>query len=525
MRIQHNISALNTHRNLSFNNSKASQALEKLSSGYEINRAGDDAAGLAISEKMRGQIRGLDMASKNAQDGISLIQTAEGAMNEVHSLLQRGRELAVQAANDTNVEEDRKAIQLEIDAINEEIDRIGSDTEFNTRKILQGMGVAAEGFDRDEFLKKLKEGWLEAAEKAVKEGLPSVFDSSGVQEVKVVFMSDGQGVGYMAKVSGTSNTTNPLTLTIDDSDFSTSSESYQKQTMVHEMVHAAMFNNGTVIKSPGWFAEGIAEFVPGSEDRLNTSIAQFGTNAVVNASMSGGNDLSQAYYASSYAATIYLNSKLEANSSSMAGFIDDLESKSFDQALQDNIGMNRADFEADFKANGAAFLSNLSGVKTSLLNDFESYFAGSEEISTSTNLKFDYTFDQSSSGSLKIHIGGNDDQNMSIDLPYISSGALGVGSVNVLDGGSGIVSIYDRAIDSVSTQRANLGAYQNRLEHTINSLGATSENLQASESRIRETNMASEIMNFTKQNILMQVAQSMLAQANQQQQGVLQLLG
>lgn len=165
MRIQHNISALNTHRNLSSNNSKASNALEKLSSGYKINRAGDDAAGLAISEKMRGQIRGLDMASKNAQDGISLIQTAEGAMIEVHSLLQRGRELAVQAANDTNVKEDRDAIQLEIEAINAEIDRIGLDTEFNTRKILQGVGVAADGFDRDEFIEKLKTAGLKQQKK------------------------------------------------------------------------------------------------------------------------------------------------------------------------------------------------------------------------------------------------------------------------------------------------------------------------------------------------------------------------
>ncbi|KGR76499.1 hypothetical protein CD33_06415 [Ureibacillus sinduriensis BLB-1 = JCM 15800] len=474
---------------------------------------------------MRGQIRGLDMASKNAQDGISLIQTAEGAMNEVHSLLQRGRELAVQAANDTNVEEERNAIQLEIEAINAEIDRIGSDTEFNTRKILQGVGVVAEGFDRDEFLEKLKTGWLEAAEKAVMDGLPSVFDSSGVQEVKVVFMSDGQGVGYMAKVSGTSDTSSPLTLTIDDNDFATSSESYQKQTMVHEMVHAAMFNNGTVIKSPGWFAEGIAEFVPGSMDRLNSSIAQFGVNNVVNASMAGGNDLSQAYYASSYAATMYLNSKLEDNGSTMQAFLDDLETNSFDQALTDNLGINRTAFETDFKTNGANFLSNLSGVTTSLLNDFESYFPGSEEISTSTNLKFDYKFDQSSAGSLKIHIGANEEQNMEIDLPYISSGALGVGSVNVSEGGSGNISTYDRAIDTVSKQRANLGAYQNRLEHTINSLGATSENLKASESRIRDTDMASEMMNFTKQNILMQAAQSMLAQANQQPQGVVQLLG
>ena len=133
MRIQHNISALNTHRNLTFNNTQTSKALEKLSSGYKINRAGDDAAGLSISEKMRGQIKGLDMATKNAQDGISLIQTTEGALNEVHSILQRMRELAVQAANDTNVTEDREAISAELEQLNEELGRIKDTTEFNTK--------------------------------------------------------------------------------------------------------------------------------------------------------------------------------------------------------------------------------------------------------------------------------------------------------------------------------------------------------------------------------------------------------
>ncbi|MFO7317381.1 MAG: flagellin, partial [Bacilli bacterium] len=138
MRIQHNISALNTHRNLAFNNSQAAKNLEKLSSGYKINRAGDDAAGLAISEKMRAQVRGLDMAYKNAQDSISLIQTAEGALNETHSILQRMRELAVQSANDTNVKDDREALQKEIDQLVEEIDRIAKTTEFNTQKLLDG---------------------------------------------------------------------------------------------------------------------------------------------------------------------------------------------------------------------------------------------------------------------------------------------------------------------------------------------------------------------------------------------------
>ncbi|MGG0662685.1 flagellin Hag [Viridibacillus arvi] len=271
MRIQHNIAALNTHRNLAFNNTQSSKNLEKLSSGYQINRAGDDAAGLAISEKMRGQIRGLDMASKNAQDSISLIQTAEGALNETHSILQRMRELSVQAANDTNVSADRKSIQDELTALTSEIDRIANNTEFNTQNLLNG--------------------------------------------------------------------------------------------------------------------------------------------------------------------------------------------------------------------------------------------------------KFsDKTF----------HIGANSGQSIQLSISTMDAKALkvtaGAVKVSTTTQASAAITAINTAIESVSTQRSKLGAVQNRLEHTINNLGASSENLTAAESRIRDTDMAKEMMAFTKNNILTQAAQSMLAQANQQPQGVLQLL-
>jgi flagellin len=269
MRIQHNISALNTHRQLAFNNTQAAKNLEKLSSGFRINRAGDDAAGLAISEKMRGQIRGLEMASKNAQDAISLIQTAEGALTETHAILQRMRELAVQAANDTNVAADRTAIQSEINALVSEINRISANTEFNTQKLLDG---------------------------------------------------------------------------------------------------------------------------------------------------------------------------------------------------------------------------------------------------TFSNKVF--------------HIGANSGQSITLSISSMSASALSIDSLsvsNATNANSAITSI-NTAIETVSSERSALGAVQNRLEHTINNLGATVENLTAAESRIRDVDMAKEMMAFTKNNILMQAAQSMLAQANQQPQGVLQLL-
>ncbi|MEK4173663.1 flagellin [Lysinibacillus sp. FSL L8-0312] len=273
MRIQHNISALNTHRNLAFNNSQSAKNLEKLSSGYKINRAGDDAAGLAISEKMRAQIKGLDMASKNSQDSISLIQTAEGALNETHAILQRMRELAVQSRNDTNEATDRNFLQDEIVQLKDEINRIATTTEFNEKKLLNGAQS--------------------------KDGLTFQIGANSGQTMNL------------------------------------------------------KINNMAVSK-----------------------------------------------------------------------------------------------LDADLK-----------------------------DASISTGSK-----------------------------------------------ASKAISIIDKAIKTVSTQRSALGAVQNRLEHTINNLGAASENLTAAESRIRDTDMAAEMMAFTKNNILTQAAQSMLAQANQQPQGVLQLL-
>ncbi|SEL74968.1 flagellin [Paenibacillus sp. OK003] len=270
MIINHNIAAMNTHRQLNSNTTNTNKAIEKLSSGLRINRAGDDAAGLAISEKMRGQIRGLDMASKNAQDGISLIQTAEGALNETHSILQRVRELAVQSANDTNTNDDRAELQKEVAELTKEVTRISTDTEFNTKKLLNGAGVS-----------------------------------------------------------------------------------------------------------------------------------------------------------------------------------------------------------------GAVF-----------------------------------------------QIGANTGQSISLSIGNMGAASLGLASVAIgsQTGANAALSILDAAIKSVSSERAKLGANQNRLEHTINNLGTTSENLSAAESRVRDVDMAKEMMNQTKNNILAQASQAMLAQANQQPQAVLQLL-
>lgn len=298
MRIQHNISALNTHRNLTANQGSSAKNLEKLSSGFKINRAGDDAAGLAISEKMRGQIRGLDMATKNSQDSISLIQTAEGALNETHSILQRMRELAVQSSNDTNTNDDRAEIQKEVDQLASEITRIANNTEFNTKKLTDG-------------------------------------SFSGTDLTFHIGANTGQNV----------------------------------------------------------------ELKIGAMDAVSLGVATSGASGSTNAAAS----------------------------------------------------------------------VDASGVITQAVTD------------------------------------------------------KGV-KVSTQSGADAAITTINTAISTVSSERSKLGAMQNRLEHTINNLGTSSENLTAAESRIRDVDMAKEMMNFTKNNILTQAAQSMLAQANQQPQGVLQLL-
>ncbi|KAA8997982.1 flagellin Hag [Paenibacillus spiritus] len=298
MIINHNVAALNTHRQLAVNTANTNKSIEKLSSGLRINRAGDDAAGLAISEKMRGQIRGLDMAAKNSQDGISLIQTAEGALNETHSILQRMRELAVQSSNDTNTNKDRESLQKEVDELAKEITRISNTTEFNTKKLLDGSANSA----------------------------------SGVTSAANLSFHIG------------ANKDQNISLTINAMDAKT--------------------------------------------------LGVTGASSASNAAASAGNPA---------------------------------------------------------KADNGISISTQSAA------------------------------------------------NAAIDT-------------------------INKAIETVSTERAKLGAYQNRLEHTINNLNTSSENLTAAESRIRDVDMAKEMMSQTKNNILAQAAQAMLAQANQQPQGVLQLL-
>jgi len=454
MRINHNIASLNTYRQLTANSASGQKSIEKLSSGLRINRAGDDAAGLAISEKMRGQIRGLEQASRNAQDGISLIQTAEGALNETHSILQRMRELAVQAANDTNNNTDRGEIQKEIDQLISEIDRISTDTEFNTKKLLNGsMGktysVAANNFDYS------------------------------LQNIRIV---------------GSDITTGSYTLT------------------------ATAMGTDTVTMS-------------------NQTVDSSSTFAAANITVADGTKFG------SYVLNVTNNDGITADFVLVGS--DGTEIDGGNQAVDSNLTIGGITFafgtvdtdqdgSIEFSLTNAGIEIDLSGAKTVNTTAIASYAGETLNIG---GIQFEARWGAAGANgdavtltvndkAVKFHIGANEDQNTSLAINNMSANALGVDSIDVTSQTAANASIttIQTAIDTVSSERAKLGAIQNRLEHTINNLGTSAENLTASESRIRDVDMAKEMMEFTKNNILSQAAQAMLAQANQQPQGVLQLL-
>lgn len=455
MIINHNISALNAYRQLTINNSSMQKSLEKLSSGYRINRAGDDAAGLAISEKMRGQIRGLDMASKNAQDGISLIQTAEGALNETHSILQRMRELAVQAANDTNTQNDRNEIQKEINQLATEITRISTDTEFNTKKLLNGdmgktaqLGVGSAVFTNLQAVgEDLTSGSYTLT--LTDAGTDTFTVTSGATAVTAATIQDNITVTAGANIKYGSYTLNVTNFdgTGGTADFELIGPDGTKTVKTGQAIDADLDIGGLT-------------FAFGTENITGEGTVKF--------------DLT------SNGLEIDLSGDKTVNSSAIASY--------------------------------AGETLNIGGFQFIVLTNH-----GSDSDSKAINV-----IDKS----VKFHIGANDNQNTSIAINNMSAQALNVDSLDVTTqtGANAAITTIQTAIDTVSAERSKLGALQNRLEHTINNLGTASENLSAAESRIRDVDMAKEMMEFTKQNILNQAATAMLAQANTLPQSVLKLL-
>ena len=458
MVVQHNMQAMNANRMLNITTGAQSKSTEKLSSGYRINRAADDAAGLTISEKMRKQIRGLDQASTNAQDGVSSVQTAEGALTEVHSMLQRMNELAVQAANGTNSKEsDRQAIQDEIDQLTTEIDRVAETTKFNEIYLLKG-------------------------------------DSNG--GTKNVFMK-----GHDAGLKGTlTDSAKSATFVMDDLEAGDKVTIAGKEYSIGSTVAEAKASFAAAGKDEKVTVDGVEYTVA-----ENAGAANAGANKIVLA------DIQDKVKAGSTVS--YKGKDITAMNDANNDGIDDDDSS----VISKDVAETKITAELT-AANNIGTVDHAATVAKTAANGKTTYTITKGYATVADTLSFN------------LHVGADADMTnkITVDIDTMNSANLGIKGLNVTDA-TGTAATYavdaiSDAIAKVSSQRSALGAVQNRLEHTIDNLDNIVENTTSAESRIRDTDMAEEMVNYSKNNILAQAGQSMLAQANQSTQGVLSLL-
>ena len=461
MVVQHNMQAMNANRMLNVTTSAQAKTTEKLSSGYKINRAADDAAGLSISEKMRKQIKGLDQASTNAQDGISAVQTAEGALTEVHSMLQRMNELAVQAANGTNSESDRSSIQDEIDQLTTEIDRVAETTKFNETYLLKGNG-------------KTSTATIGAKDAGITGTLTGV--GSGTATFKMTALKTGQsisigGKGYtigttISTITGKVPSTAGSVVTINGTDYKVGTKTNTIDKVYTQADLKTLITDGDKV------IIGTQTYVAMKEDKADGI---------------GDNDASVISAKKAY--SLIKDELIKASS----------------------IGTD--------PGRGAKITADAPTAEYSASNTQVSFSITEGDRQVKQGLQ------------MGLHVGADADgtNKITFKVDTMDSAGLGVKGLNLVDDTGAkatyaIDSISD-AIAKVSAQRSSLGAVQNRLEHTINNLDNVVENTTSAESQIRDTDMAETMVQYSKNNILAQAGQSMLAQANQSNQGVLSLLG
>ena len=542
MRIQHNIAALNSYRQLNGNNNALSKNLEKLSSGYKINRAGDDAAGLAISEKMRAQIKGLEAAQKNANDGISLVQTAEGALTEVHSMLNRMVYLATQSANGTYDDTvDRDNLQKEVKSLLSEIDRVSEATNFNGINLLDGSL-----------------------------GGPKVETTAGTAAGMIAATNDPTGgtvtVGGTNGADGGAAATATLTFTdiaiTDDQKGAKVSYTIGNETVEIDLVES---NAGTGTMTKEDIADAVLAKLQGKDITVGSGAAQgtataTGSSAGVLTLTSKESKTAEAWgtAALTVAPTMTKGQVVDPNDAGTAT----VKTLDFDGRIgEDMIGgtITIGDKKFEFVENGGtakdATATVINVAKDATAKDIATAVKDALQVNApkSKDGNADVTWDAQASATkdtaveltadtvgvldvdtkfsgfgVNLQVGDTNDSfnKVKVSVDSMSSASLGIDKIDISTqtGASDAIKKIKDAINDVSSTRGDLGAVQNRLEHTINNLGVTTENITAAESRIRDTDMAEEMMAYTKNNILVQAAQAMLAQANQVPQGVLQLL-
>ncbi len=520
MVVQHNMSAMNANRMLSSTTTSLSKSTEKLSSGYRINRAADDAAGLSISEKMRSQIRGLNQASTNAQDGISLIQTAEGALNEQHSILQRMRELSVQASNGTETNEDREAVQNEIEQLQSELTRISDTTEFNTMKLLDG-SMASGKVNTSVSKSSAANLTTTAATKQDNTSADMTAATAGKNTLSVTTL-DKNGNSTTTTVtlnydSTTKNFTDSEGNTLLTAAAATATAEETAQAFAAALSKTDLGKTYTITDA----TKGIQFVAKEAGETAGVALTKQGTAAAKSTTENTvGADAYKTLNAAtfkSYDGTGNIEDKIFTVNGEKFAFVTD-PSLLGDDYSDVNYVVTAADAPT---AAETTTMTKLINAKTGI--------AATNGTTASTNIALKAGNGTNTTGQgIILQIGANEGQTMNFTLDDMSAESLGVG-VGTVDLSSQetaqkATSSIDDAIKKVSAARGRMGAVQNRLEHTIANLDTAAENMQTAESRIRDTDMADEMVNYSKTNILAQAGQSMLAQANQSNQGVLSLL-
>ena len=564
MRIQHNITALSAYRNLTNNNSAVSKNLEKLSSGYRINRAGDDAAGLAISEKMRAQITGLKTAQKNANDGISLVQTAEGALTEVHSMLNRMVELANQSANGTYQDEDRANLQSEISQLKDEIDRIADGTNFNGINLLDGSLSSTGG---------TKNVTINGVPSTKSLGCKGSYEANAAYSTGTFDFKSGDTFEYTVSLENGESHTVKLTAEKDASGNVTKLVGSDNQSYAITSGAATVAQVDAAILGELNKTSLAKDFnITANAGKIKLEALKAGTDTPRVTSMDA--NWTEDGTLNTIANTVDVGVKeVQAYDDGREIAADDItlyNGKNYDDAVFTINGhkfviMTGSDKAASLGENGTDMNATVglgSDVTVLIAGDNagdkginkadKNFQQNIDKIKEVTGLNVTDAIDESTigdgtgtatgaapgagirlskgeaNGGLVLQIGDTSDEfnKLRVSVKDMHAKAMGISNIDVSTqaGAAAAVDKIKAAINYVSTTRGDLGAIQNRLEHTINNLSVTTENMTAAESRIRDVDMAEEMMAYTKNNILVQASQAMLAQANQLPQGVLQLL-
>jgi len=565
--INTNIASLNSRRHLDGNDSLLGQTLQRLSSGLRINSAKDDAAGLAISERFTTQIRGSIQAGRNINDAISLAQTAEGGLASLAELMQRGRELAVQAVNATNSTSDRKALQNEITQIQEEVGRVISQTSFNSIKVFDPPNaVKADAAPLSDIEQRITDdlqgSWLQQSEAIINDyfGL----QAGGDVTLKIVFEDTiASATAYVSYSNANGGApTNTMELHIDVGEFealydngSQAALDVMNHVIAHEMTHAVMAATTNMDQFPGWFSEGTAEFIPGADSQVLSYLnKQSGLNNETNRQAIidnidtqdepgefGGDELA---YVTAYIATRYLDTIAPGGVpevlSYLSGGADRTMDDYFAQAGIENVS-SIAEFAIDFKANAEAMFAamDLTNEDTGGIGGADAN--GGTRVTTSTgtipdgqnptsNPLFGFIevwpagIGQLATSSLSFQVGSEVGETIDVKLNSLNLDDLGLASLDVVNFGNNAINAFDSALTEVNTMRSTWGAAQNRFESAASVSQVNVESLTAARSRIQDTDFAAETAMLTRVQIMQQAATSMLTQANSLPQQVLGLL-